>query len=93
MANQALRDIQLMAKFDGSNYPSWKYGILMVLEKQMLLSVVDGSETKPQEVMNLLQLKILCVGMSTMMISLSCCSLGWKFKKKLKFHLAQVTTS
>lgn len=48
MANKSFRDIQLMVKFDGSNYPSGKYGILMLLKKQMLLSVVDESETKPE---------------------------------------------
>ena len=44
------KDTAHIISFDGTNYPSWKYGILMFLEKQKLTGVVDGSEGKPDEV-------------------------------------------
>lgn len=39
-----------IVKFDGSNFPSWKFGIKMFLEKHRFIPIVDGSEPKPEEV-------------------------------------------
>lgn len=44
------KDVGHISKFDGTNFPSWKYGIWMFLEKNRLIPVVDGSETQPTEV-------------------------------------------
>jgi hypothetical protein len=50
MAANTSKDVGHIAKFDGTNFPSWKYGIWMFLEKNRLTSIVDGSVTKPVEV-------------------------------------------
>lgn len=50
MANSTAKDVGHIAKFDGTNFPSWKYGIWMFLEKNRLIPVVDGRETEPKEV-------------------------------------------
>ncbi|EFX71976.1 hypothetical protein DAPPUDRAFT_111193 [Daphnia pulex] len=49
MAVNTSKDVGHIAKFDGTNFPSWKYGIWMLLEKNRLTSIVDGSVTKPVE--------------------------------------------
>ncbi|KZR99563.1 Uncharacterized protein APZ42_004517 [Daphnia magna] len=49
MANNTAKDVGHISKFDGSNFPSWKYGVWMLLEKNRLISVVDGSETLPEQ--------------------------------------------
>ncbi|EFX64351.1 hypothetical protein DAPPUDRAFT_334291, partial [Daphnia pulex] len=49
MANNTAKDVGHISKFDGSNFPSWKYGVWMLLEKNRLISVVDGSETQPEQ--------------------------------------------
>ena len=50
MAANTSKDVGHIAKFDGTNFPSWKYGIWMFLEKNRLTSIVDGSVIKPVEV-------------------------------------------
>ena len=50
MANNTAKDVGNISKFNGSNFPSWKYGVWMLLEKNRLVSVVDGSETQPEQV-------------------------------------------
>ncbi|EFX75970.1 hypothetical protein DAPPUDRAFT_107360 [Daphnia pulex] len=52
MANSTATDVGHIAKFDGSNFPSWKYGVWMLLEKNRLISIVDGSERLPEQVRN-----------------------------------------
>ena len=49
MAVNTSKDVGHIAKFDGTNFPSWKYGIWMFLEKNRLTSIVDGSVAKPVE--------------------------------------------
>lgn len=48
--NSTAKNVSHIAKFDGTSFPSWKYGILMFLEKHRLIPVVDGRETEPKEV-------------------------------------------
>ncbi|KZR96047.1 Uncharacterized protein APZ42_009842, partial [Daphnia magna] len=50
MANSTAKDVGHIEKFDGRNFPSWKYGIWMFLEKNQLIPVVDGRETEPKDV-------------------------------------------
>lgn len=50
MANSTATDVGHIAKFDGSNSPSWKYGVWMLLEKNRLISIVDGSKRLPEQV-------------------------------------------
>jgi hypothetical protein len=52
MANNTAKDVGHISKFDGSNFPSWKYGVWMLLEKNKLISIVDGSERQPEQVKN-----------------------------------------
>ena len=47
MTANTSKDVGHIAKFDGTNFPSWKYGIWMFLEKNRLTSIVDGSELIP----------------------------------------------
>ena len=50
MANNTAKDVGHIAKFDGSNFPSWKYGVWIFLEKNRLIPIVDGSERLPEQV-------------------------------------------
>ena len=50
MAGTTYKDVSHIVKFDGSNFPSWKFGIWMFLEKHKLSPVVNGTEAKPTEV-------------------------------------------
>lgn len=46
--------------FDGSNFPTWKFGMDILLEKSKLTSVVDGTRPKPVEVMKSVLKYYLC---------------------------------
>jgi len=50
MANNTAKDVGHIAKFDGSNFSTWKYGVWMLLEKNKLISIVDWSERLPEQV-------------------------------------------
>ncbi len=50
MANNTAKDVGHIAKFDGSNLTSWKYGVWMLLDKNRLISIVNGSERLPEQV-------------------------------------------
>lgn len=50
MANISTKDISHIVKFDGTNFPSWKYGVWLLLEKYQLIPIVEGKEKKPTEV-------------------------------------------
>ena len=50
MATSTSKDVSHIVKFDGTNFSSWKFGIWMFLEKHKLIQVVEGTETKPAEV-------------------------------------------
>ncbi len=36
--------------FDGSNFPTWKFGMDILLERSKLTEIVDGTSAKPAEV-------------------------------------------
>jgi hypothetical protein len=38
------------AKFNGINFPQWKFGVMLKLRRKKLDSIVLGTETKPIEV-------------------------------------------
>jgi hypothetical protein len=38
------------AKFNGINFPQWKFGVMLKLRRKKLDSIVLGIETKPNEV-------------------------------------------
>jgi len=40
------RDTSHIPKFDGTNFPSWKFGIWMLLERHRLTEVVLGDTKK-----------------------------------------------
>ena len=51
MAANPSRDIpHITIKFDGTNFPSWRYGIWLILEKAKLTTIVNGTEPMPVEV-------------------------------------------
>lgn len=50
MASPTTKEISHIAKFDGTNFPSWKYGMWMFLEKNKLTNVMEGTEKRPLEV-------------------------------------------
>ena len=37
-------------KFNGINFPQWKFGVMLKLRRKKLDSIVLGTETKPVEV-------------------------------------------
>jgi hypothetical protein len=50
MTSPTLKDVGHIAKFDGKNFPLWKFGCWVILEHHNLLPIVDGTEKKPVEV-------------------------------------------
>ena len=44
------RDTNYIPKFDGTIFPSWKFGIWMLLERHELTEIVTGTVTKPEKV-------------------------------------------
>lgn len=51
MANaNVTKDTDHIEKFNGTNFPSWKYGIWMYLEKKGYTQLVEGIETEPRQV-------------------------------------------
>jgi hypothetical protein len=45
------RDVSHIVKFNGQNFPLWKFGFWILLEQHDLVKVVNGEETKPAEVL------------------------------------------
>ena len=41
------KDVSYMAKFDGSNFPFWKFQIWIIFEQHDLVGIVNGSEKLP----------------------------------------------
>ncbi len=56
MTSSTSKDVSHIVKFNGTNFPSWKFGIWMFLEKHKLVAVVNGTETKPAEVKTFISL-------------------------------------
>lgn len=44
------KDVSHIPLFNGLNYPEWKFGIWLLFRRHSLTEVVEGKETKPQEV-------------------------------------------
>ena len=42
------------AKFNGINFPQWKFGVMLKLRRKKLDQIVLGTETKPNEVTTLI---------------------------------------
>ncbi|KAK4009173.1 hypothetical protein OUZ56_018257 [Daphnia magna] len=53
MANaNVTKDTDHIDQFNGTNFPSWKYGIWMYLEKKGYTRVVEGIETEPEKILD-----------------------------------------
>jgi hypothetical protein len=50
METPTLKDIGHLTKFNGSNFQRWKCGLRLTLEHHQLIDIIDGTETKPTEV-------------------------------------------
>jgi hypothetical protein len=52
MADQTLtnNDHRDYAKFNGINFPQWRYGVMLKLRRKKLDGIVLGTEPKPTEV-------------------------------------------
>jgi hypothetical protein len=50
MTTIPLKDVGHLTKFDGSNFTRWQQGLFLTLEQHDLLNIVNGTETKPIEV-------------------------------------------
>ena len=50
MANSTLRDVSHIAKFNGQNFPIWKFGCWLLLEQHGLVPIVEGQERIPVQV-------------------------------------------
>jgi hypothetical protein len=44
------RDVGHIVKFNGQNFPLWKFGFWILLEQHELVKIVNGEETLPAEV-------------------------------------------
>lgn len=45
-----IQDINYLEKFDETIFPSWRYGFQMLLERNKLTTLVDGSEEQPEDI-------------------------------------------
>ena len=44
------KDVSHIPKFNGKNYPSWKYGVWLLFRQHGLTEIVENNATKPAEV-------------------------------------------
>jgi hypothetical protein len=44
------KDVSHIPKFNGKNYPSWKYGVWLLSRQHGLTEIVENNATKPAEV-------------------------------------------
>ena len=42
------KDVSHMAKFNGGNFPFWKFQVNLIFEQHKLLGVIDGTENCPE---------------------------------------------
>ena len=49
-ASQPTQEIRQIAKLNGKNWSSWRYGVNLLLEKNRLNRVVSRQELLPQQV-------------------------------------------
>jgi hypothetical protein len=47
-----------MTRFNGTGFSQWKFGVTILARAKKLEKVIDGTETKPAEVINSLQVMI-----------------------------------
>ncbi|EFX64403.1 hypothetical protein DAPPUDRAFT_334238, partial [Daphnia pulex] len=47
-----LREVSHIAKFNGQNFPLWKFGCWLLLEQHQLVKIVNGQERLPAETLN-----------------------------------------
>ncbi|EFX63412.1 hypothetical protein DAPPUDRAFT_335496 [Daphnia pulex] len=47
-----LREVSHIAKFNGQNFPLWKFGCWLLLEQHQLVKIVNGQERLPVETLN-----------------------------------------
>lgn len=50
MAQNTLREVNHIAKFNGSNFSLWKFGCWLLLKQHGLVDIVTGEERHPGEV-------------------------------------------
>ncbi len=50
MANSPTREVSHVIKFNGKNFPLWKFGCWLKLEQHDLMHIVNGNETLPEQV-------------------------------------------
>ena len=50
MANSPTREVSHVIKFNGKNFPLWKFGCWLKLEQHNLVNIVNGTEELPEEV-------------------------------------------
>jgi hypothetical protein len=48
MANSPTREVSLVVKFNGKNFPLWKFGCWLKLEQHNLVNIVNGREEIPE---------------------------------------------
>jgi hypothetical protein len=51
MANSTLREVGHIEKFNGRNFPQWKFGVWLLLEHCGLVPLVEGKEVISVEVL------------------------------------------
>jgi hypothetical protein len=44
------KDVSHIPKFNGKNYPSWKYGVWLLFRQHGLTEIVENNATRPAEV-------------------------------------------
>lgn len=49
--NFSSKDVNNIVKFDGSNFPFWKFQIFLIFEQHNLLEIVQGQGLKPNLLM------------------------------------------
>ena len=50
MVNSPTREVSHVVKFNGKNFPLWKFGCWLKLEQHNLVNIVNGTEELPEEV-------------------------------------------
>ena len=53
METDKLNEKRDFPRFNGTNFPQWRFGVMLKLRAKKLDPVVLGTETKPNEVSNL----------------------------------------
>lgn len=54
--NNTTRDVGHIVKFNGQNFPLWKFGFWILLEQHDLVKIVNGETALPAEVFQIVSL-------------------------------------